>query len=1550
MRKFSSLVIVVVLVIIGVLSLYVDSRFLKSQILLQPPESVFQVKLVRQSTDPVQFDIYHASLLKPSPESVSLVFINSLIFSGKEIKKRPPVIKSVLLATGTEERSFQGTSTIIRITGITSQNTTKLGTVVTDIRRDEYLSLEYDIELQGKRETFVDHPMSIDVPKDFSSVQNTFGDLLYVRSSDRHALIAEGERFFSRSSQVIHSALVLENTLTSFEKHSTLLKKPSFLQKISLQTPPLELTLGHLSLPKLQMNAFNTLIIRYRNGSGPWLYSSFFLPSATELTLPLPLSDMPDFFTDLQYSFALLSSGWNTLDQQFPYESLIPGLERPVFYRTPYVSLLPQVESFRDSLRLPLEIQTRLTPGSMLIGLVLDKPLYTLSEAVEYFRQTLPVLLITSVSTSATLPVSDAEHLPLLHMIGKLNQIWFQKVSQQKLFFLSESFAALPLPDMTASIPDLSVVSSEKGDQLLCFISTPKGSFSLGILPDAMLTPLACVQSALRSGYRSGTVYPVVFHLVLEELEALPYFSLESVSLLKPPGVVDYNPLKKIISVSGSTSSLKILASTEHTFSGFTQQPAKKMGAQGVEIPPVASCTPFCYLKLASIPEGKDHTYLAGLSETLLLSSEPKPRLQLCFTESSLFEKVLKSSDLSFQALKPSQGSLPLKEIETGFCYELILEEGTFNDLLWNTPELPPKTIVIHTNGFEGQYIRVPPQRHYLTLKTSSPYQMLETELLYHQVSLAPKSSSFDRSLQTSYQLSSMGRKEKFLPLQKGTSLLHSFGKDFLLSRSFETDAPLEESLLFPDELALQIPHSLRVILPEEVLVSPPEGTSDRIVLPFRTSRSSELVLNLSRLQRPTVLGTIPLSSGIRYESMSGLLSMKNPSGSFTIPLDLQYPKAIDHGPYEKSKTPLPSSLDQVKLRTTVVLEFQDIGQDGNTESPFLLPLAFPGKTYLERLPLPAFDGVVSLEVSGLSFVSPRCGSIFSFQKESRSIGGLVPKEETLKACFFEAVITLRQKLDYAETSISTKFQYFLPLISALDLKNPRRETLDLIVPLGQEVFEKELVLPASFDVLEDTEIPLGSRDEKIQRIAPLHGLEFSFQKGGSKLLVSGPSKDIKPALKVLRGIQSESGELVLLSLKIIPAIEKNIPLALMEGLPNHISIPQILQEKGFKPEELRGMKVLTSHLGADASLGDGNILTIQGSSTVKDQKFDVQLSLATVTIVHFPLTLKKPQTVTLPQQEFTIGKSFQFDLSPSVQSSHTLLFPQLQDFLSRQGMLLIGKPVKEVSKVTVVFIDATDLKRYELPLHFAEAKMPTTIPEPPKQEIPPPVPVPPVNPPPIPEVPLKGAAEEDSAPCFPDISLLSKEYQEAVCEAKTRGIISGSGGFFRPEGFLNRAEMAKMLVSGPFKLMGLISDEELQNLSALIDEQHFPDVPESSWFYGFVETLFEAGTVKGYPDGTFKPGNTLTIAEAAVMMMRTFSEFKAEAFQGDLTLKANTFPEDSWFEPSLRVILLSGGDLPDPDFSKAYGQSITRSQMVYNLMVLVRKAGLSSDTKKNNP
>ena len=85
----------------------------------------------------------------------------------------------------------------------------------------------------------------------------------------------------------------------------------------------------------------------------------------------------------------------------------------------------------------------------------------------------------------------------------------------------------------------------------------------------------------------------------------------------------------------------------------------------------------------------------------------------------------------------------------------------------------------------------------------------------------------------------------------------------------------------------------------------------------------------------------------------------------------------------------------------------------------------------------------------------------------------------------------------------------------------------------------------------------------------------------------------------------------------------------------------------------------------------------------------------------------------------------------------------------------------------------------------------------------------------------------------------------------------------------VTRAEFVKMLMAA-----SPISVGDVTYVSP------YPDVPASHWAAPYVEAAVTAGYVTGYLDGTFRPANTITLAEGVVMALRLLG-YTNEDFSG---------------------------------------------------------------------
>jgi hypothetical protein len=99
---------------------------------------------------------------------------------------------------------------------------------------------------------------------------------------------------------------------------------------------------------------------------------------------------------------------------------------------------------------------------------------------------------------------------------------------------------------------------------------------------------------------------------------------------------------------------------------------------------------------------------------------------------------------------------------------------------------------------------------------------------------------------------------------------------------------------------------------------------------------------------------------------------------------------------------------------------------------------------------------------------------------------------------------------------------------------------------------------------------------------------------------------------------------------------------------------------------------------------------------------------------------------------------------------------------------------------------------------------------------------------------------------------------------ANTYNVANGySDGTFKPSNAITRAEFAQ--------LVSRVIGEALVR-----SEINFKDVKENDWFYSAVKNL--ADYISGYPDGTFKPKNSITREEVACILAKVFGIDKSQS------------------------------------------------------------------------
>lgn len=134
------------------------------------------------------------------------------------------------------------------------------------------------------------------------------------------------------------------------------------------------------------------------------------------------------------------------------------------------------------------------------------------------------------------------------------------------------------------------------------------------------------------------------------------------------------------------------------------------------------------------------------------------------------------------------------------------------------------------------------------------------------------------------------------------------------------------------------------------------------------------------------------------------------------------------------------------------------------------------------------------------------------------------------------------------------------------------------------------------------------------------------------------------------------------------------------------------------------------------------------------------------------------------------------------------------------------------------------------------------------------------------------------AAPAFSDVD--DEDVLAAVKRLNAFGIVDGyDDGSYKPEKSITRAEFAKLLVVA----LGL------DNAAQAASTTRFTDA-NGAWYTGYVEVAAGQGLVNGYPDGTFKPNQTVSYAEAVTMLVRALGykdSFLPGSWPGNYVAKA---------------------------------------------------------------
>ena len=108
--------------------------------------------------------------------------------------------------------------------------------------------------------------------------------------------------------------------------------------------------------------------------------------------------------------------------------------------------------------------------------------------------------------------------------------------------------------------------------------------------------------------------------------------------------------------------------------------------------------------------------------------------------------------------------------------------------------------------------------------------------------------------------------------------------------------------------------------------------------------------------------------------------------------------------------------------------------------------------------------------------------------------------------------------------------------------------------------------------------------------------------------------------------------------------------------------------------------------------------------------------------------------------------------------------------------------------------------------------------------------------------------------------------YAEAVNTLASLGMVEGyADGTFRPDNTITRAEFVTIAVG--------FADLEIDG------EARFTDVARNAWYYPYIADACAYGWIGGYPDGSFRPDNTITRAEVTVIVNNMLGRAADESY-----------------------------------------------------------------------
>lgn len=170
---------------------------------------------------------------------------------------------------------------------------------------------------------------------------------------------------------------------------------------------------------------------------------------------------------------------------------------------------------------------------------------------------------------------------------------------------------------------------------------------------------------------------------------------------------------------------------------------------------------------------------------------------------------------------------------------------------------------------------------------------------------------------------------------------------------------------------------------------------------------------------------------------------------------------------------------------------------------------------------------------------------------------------------------------------------------------------------------------------------------------------------------------------------------------------------------------------------------------------------------------------------------------------------------------------------------------------------------------------------------------------------------------------------EEAILAGVKAGYINGyQDGTFRPDNSVSRSEFSKMLNQA----LGLSNKVSIQ----------FSDVRSNNWCYGELQKAVSAGYIAGYTDGTFRPNQTITRQEAALMISRVVTQ------PTNITSSRNFADSASigdWARDGVDIVYTKGYMKGDGNNRFSPNARMTRAQVAQVIYQMLKGENVVSDS-----